>query len=109
MVAATFPQRCGNVVKTLEKLSCCNIFQESLNKVPTKFVVRKHLHNIMATFIHFDKVLRYSQCCGNLSAKWENPSKYQDMLQKNIDGVKSDAHKISLADFIFHFRKNKCP
>ena len=27
------------------------------------------------------------------------------MLQKTIDGVKSDAHNISLADFMLHFRK----
>ena len=31
-----------------------------------KKLARKHLHNIMATLIHFDKVLRYSQCCGNM-------------------------------------------
>ena len=78
MVAATFLQRWGKVVKTLEKLSCCNIFQESLKKVATTLlqkVVGKHIHNIMATSIHFDNVLRYSQCCGNLSAIWENPRK----------------------------------
>ena len=108
MVAATFPQRssCENV----GTLSCCNIFQESFKNVATTLphnVVRKHINNIMATLIHFDniEVLRYSQCCGNLAAIWETQRRsYHDMLQKTIDGVKSDAHNISLADFMFHFR-----
>ena len=66
-------------------------------------VVRKHLHNIMATFIHI-ATIQYSQCCGNVSAIWENPCiSYQDMLKK------SDAHTISLADFMFHFRKTNAP
>ena len=82
---------CSNVSTTLGKryenvgkLSCCKIFQETFKNVATmlpKKVARKHLHNIMATFIHFDKVLWYSQCGGNLSAIWESPRKsYQDML-----------------------------
>ena len=43
--------------------------------------------------------------CDNLSEIWENPrKKYQDMLQKKMYGVKSDAHTISLDDCMFHFR-----
>ena len=74
-VSTTLGESCENV----GKLSCCNIFQESFKNVDTiilpQHVVRKHLHNSMATFIHFDNIeaLRYSQCCGNLSAIWENP------------------------------------
>ena len=49
---------CGKVVKTLAHFCCCNIFQESFKNVATTLpqnVVRKHLRNIMATFIHVAK------------------------------------------------------
>ena len=84
MVAATFPQRWGKVVKSWQiKL---------LQYIPGKF--QERCHNVAAKRckkispqhygnIHFDNVegLRYSQCCGNLSAILENPRRsYQDML-----------------------------
>ena len=75
-------------------------FQECCYNVAAKRC-KKHLHNSMATFIDNVEVLCYSQCCGNLSAIWENPRrKYQDKM----DEVKSDAHIISLVDFMFHLR-----
>ena len=41
-------------MKTLAHFCCCNIFQESFKNVAMlpQNVVRKHLHHIMATFIH---------------------------------------------------------
>ena len=74
MVATTFPQRWGESCENGGTLSFCNIFQESFKNVSTTLpqnVVSKHIHNIMATFIH-NATIRYSQCCGNLSAIWEN-------------------------------------
>ena len=50
-VSTALGESCENV----GKLSCCNIFQENFKNVATMLppnVVRKHLHNIMATFIH---------------------------------------------------------
>ena len=79
-IATMLRESCENV----GTWSCCNIFQERFKSVATTLpqnVVRKHLHNSMATFIDNVEVLWYSQCCGNLSAIWENPRrKYQDKL-----------------------------
>ena len=45
-------------MKTLAHFCCCSIFLEMFKNVSTMLpqnVVRKHLHNIMATFIHVAK------------------------------------------------------
>ena len=76
-----------NVGKSCENvgtLRCCNIFQESFKNVTTTLpqnVIRKNLHNIRATFIH-NVTIRYSQCCGNLSAIWENH--IRTLLRKKV-------------------------
>ena len=50
-------------------------------KFNISIIARKHLHNMIATLIDNVELQWYSQCCGNLSAIWENPRKtYQDML-----------------------------
>ena len=108
-------ESCKNIATTLRvscenvgTWSCCNIFQESFKSVAAMLaqnIVRKHLHNMMATFIDNVEVLWCSQCCANLSAIWENPRRNIRTCRRNkFDGVKSDAHTISLADFMFHLR-----
>ena len=89
----------GGIMKTLKL--------KLLQRIPWKF--HERCHNVAAKHCkktspqHYGNIemLRYSQCCCNLSATWENPRR---SYQKNIDGVKSDPHTISLADFMFHFR-----
>ena len=55
MVAATFPQRWGEVVKTLAHQVCSKYYRNVSRMLPQcyrqKKVVRKQLHNFMATFI----------------------------------------------------------
>ena len=53
-------------------------------------VVECHdIHNVVATFLQYGKIrVDHIRIC----------------FSKKIDGAKSDAHTISLADFMFHFR-----
>ena len=95
------------------KLSCCNIFQKSFKNYATMLpqnIVRKHLHNIMATFIHsfwqcrsvkiFTTFLQYGKI---------HVDPIRTCFRKKMTRVKSDAHTISLADFIFNFQKTNAP
>ena len=67
----------------------------------TQDIVRKHLHNTMTT-----------QKCSNIHNVVETFLQYgkipvdhiRTCFRNKIDGVKIDAHTISLADFMFHFR-----
>ena len=70
MVAATFPQHWGKVIKTLA---------HKVKHIPGKF--HERCHNVAAKHCkktypqHYGniEVLLYSKCCGNHSAIWENP------------------------------------
>ena len=125
-------ESCKNIATTLRESyedvgtwSCCNV-QESFKNVATTLPqnARKHLHNIMATFIDNVEVLWYSQCCGNLSAIWENPRrKYQDMLKKKwcphhftsttsakqMPLTKCDDWRNKYQYFFFKMADNTCP
>ena len=109
-IATTLRESCENV----GTWSCCNIFQESVKSVATTLpqnIVRKHLHNIMATFIDNVEVLWYSQCCGNLSAILENPRGryHQAMHQKNNWRIKKWCPHHFTGWFYVPLPLNKCP
>ena len=111
----------GNVVK----LSCCNVIQESYTNVAAKRCMKTSpplgkvgTHNfrlgitvtifttLWQPFWEFTELRCCKRCHTVLlcitSAIWENSRRSEHVL--DVDGVIIDAHTISLADFMFHFR-----
>ena len=107
-VAKTLSQRWGKVVKTLAH-EVAATYSRKVSRLLPQNVVWKHLHNIMETFIDNIEVLWYSQCCGNISAIWENPlRKYQDIFRKNWRRKRWCPHHFT-GWFYVPLPLNKCP
>ena len=88
-VSTTLGESCENV----GTLSCWNIFQESFKNVATMLpqnVVRKHLHNIMAKFIHVDKCYDIYNGVATFLQYGKIRENIRTCFRKRIDGVKSD-------------------
>ena len=99
-VSTTLGGSCENVgkIKLLQHIpgkvlkSCHDVAAKSCKKTSPQHYgnINSFRQSVVATFLQYGKI-----CVNNI----------RTCFRKKIDGVKSGAHNISLADFMFHFRK----